>query len=549
MNNKYHFFRFMLGIGILFSVFINAPIMSASSQAQGQEIGAQTGLAADLYDTGNPVLTEIWVDAVNGSDANDGATPATAFRTLTAAWDSIPTTNPLPQGRRINLQPGAYTVSMIPNYWETRYGTFTAPIFIHGNGSSSGQVTLQGAVNLYDVHYVYFENLSIALNGDAFHCELCDHILLRNMVVNGGAQQAQETIKVNQSQYVYIENNDISGAWDNAIDFVAVQYGHIVNNQIHNAGDWCAYAKGGSAYLRIEANVIYDCGTGGFTAGQGTGFQFMTPPWIQYETYDIKVVNNVVHDTEGAGLGVNGGYNILMAYNTMYRVGSRDHVIEVVFGSRSCDGQPGDAGRERCQQYLDQGGWGTTIVDDGTNAVNIPNKNVFIYNNIVYNPPSFQSQWQHFVIYDSRPNPAGSNAPNPARTDTNLNIRGNVIWNGSSSMPLGIEGNVDACTSSNVTCNEMQLRADNAINTTEPQFANPASGDFHPSGTWPASITTYAIPDFVWDIASVPGGETSNAVPTDFEGISRVTTGPPGAYYSSGEVWQVLKIYLSLIMR
>jgi hypothetical protein len=77
------------------------------------------------------------------------------------------------------------------------------------------------------------------------------------------------------------------------------------------------------AYLRVEPNLIYDCGTGGFTAGQGTGFQFMTPPWIQYEVYDVKIVNNLIRDTEGAGLGVNGGYNILIAYNTLVRVGSR----------------------------------------------------------------------------------------------------------------------------------------------------------------------------------------------------------------------------------
>ncbi|MBI3162674.1 MAG: S-layer homology domain-containing protein [Chloroflexi bacterium] len=529
MKNKLFVQRFIAAITLSLVMCTNAPVVSASNQPQ-----TQAERISHVYNTGNPTLTDIWVDAVNGNDSNNGATPATAFRTLTAAWNSIPTTNPLSQGRRINLQPGTYTESMIPNYWEDRYGTFDAPIFIRGNGSSRGDVVLQGTVNMYNVHYAYFENLSIVFNGDNFHCELCDHILLRNMVMNAGAQQAQETIKINQSQYIYIENSDISGAYDNAIDFVAVQYGHILNNRIHNAGDWCAYAKGGSAYLRVEANIIYDCGTGGFTAGQGTGFQFMSPPWIQYEAYDIKVVNNVIHDTEGAGLGVNGGYDILMAYNTMYRVGSRDHVIEVVFGMRSCDGQPGDPGRERCQQYLNQGGWGTTVVDNGSNAVNIPNRNVFIYNNIVYNPAGYQSLWQHFAIYDSRANPAGTNAPNPARTDTNLNIRGNVIWNGGAGMPLGIEGNSDACIASNPTCNETQLRADNAINTVEPLLVNPSAGDFHINGAWASSINTYAIPDFVWDIGSVPAGNNSNAIPVDFNGIARVSTNPPGAFYGSG---------------
>ncbi|MFZ5820854.1 MAG: right-handed parallel beta-helix repeat-containing protein, partial [Chloroflexota bacterium] len=400
--------------------------------------------AAGSYDTGNPVLRDVWVDPVHGDDGNDGTTPATALRTLTAAWEGIPSDVTLVQGVRINLQPGTYTEDMIPLWWSSRHGTFSAPIWIRGNASSRAQVILQASLSIYDTDYLYLENLSVVFGGDVFHCELCDHILLRNLVLDGGARQAQEVVKVNQSQYFYIENSDIHGAWNVSVDLVAVQHGHMLGNRIHDAGDWCAYFKGGSAYLRVEANLIYDCDTGGFTAGQGTGFQYMVAPWIQYEAYDIKVVNNIIHDTDGAGLGVNGGYNILLAYNTLYRVGSRSHVIEVVYGGRGCAGAPGDPGRELCQQYLNQGGWGTTEAD---NAIHIPDRGVYIYNNIVYNPAGFQSQWSHFAIMDARSNPASSNIPT-ATTDAELRIRGNVIWNGSASMPLGVEDNADACIDS-----------------------------------------------------------------------------------------------------
>ncbi len=487
------------------------------------------------YSTGSPTLTELWVDPVHGNNANSGAFDS-PVRTLIEAWGRIPQGVTLTTGVRINLKPGNYpAVTSIPNYWEARYGTFAAPIFIQGAGTAPGQVVLQGNVNIYDVRYLYFDNLSIINTGDPFHCELCNHLLLRNMIFNGGAQNdAQEGVKVNQSQYVYIENSDISHAWDNAIDFVAVQYGHVIKNHIHDSGDWCEYAKGGSAYLRVEGNEFYNCGTGGFTAGQGTGFQFMTAPWIQYEAYDIKVVNNIIHDTDGAGLGVNGGYNILMAYNTLYRVGQRDHVIEVVFGQRSCDGDPANPEpvRANCQAYLDAGGWGTTVLDDGSNEIQIPNKNVYIYNNAVYNPAGYHSAWQHFAIYEPRANPASSHAPNPAVTDDNLQIRGNVIWNGSASMPLGIEDTPDACAAGNPTCNESQLRADNAINALQPQFVNPAGSEFHPTGDWVNTVATYAIPDFGWDLAGLPAGDASNAVPVDFAGTSRTATNPPGAYFN-----------------
>ena len=82
----------------------------------------------------------------------------------------------------------------------------------------------------------------------------------------------QEAIKLNQCQGIYIESVDVSGAWDNAIDMVAVQWGHVINSAIHFAG-WCIYTKGGSAYFVVSGNEIYDCGESGFSAGQGTGMR------------------------------------------------------------------------------------------------------------------------------------------------------------------------------------------------------------------------------------------------------------------------------------
>jgi hypothetical protein len=351
--------------------------------------------------------------------------------------------------------------------------------------------------------------------GDVLHCELCDHILVRDSNLNGGNRIAHDMVKINQTQYVYLEDSTFSGADDNTIDFVAVQHGHVARNKISNAQDWCMYTKGGSAYLRIEQNEFFDCGTGGFTAGQGTGFQFMTPPWIHYEAYDIKVVNNVVHDTEGAGLGVNGGYNILMAYNTLYRVGTRDHMLEVVFGNRSCDGVPGDEGRGRCQQYLDLGGWGTTVVDDGTNSVRIPDRNVFIYDNILYNPPGVVSP-QAFTIAA----PFGS-----ALSDTNLQIKGNVIFGAES---LGI-GDDSGCASTNPTCNEGQLRAENTF--VAPQLGS----DLHPLTS---TGTLYTPPNFSWSDAPspplAPAGDLSNSVTVDRNGAVRGSANAAGAYVIAG---------------
>ncbi|KXK15298.1 MAG: hypothetical protein UZ15_CFX003002853 [Chloroflexi bacterium OLB15] len=450
-----------------------------------------------FYAIGDPALLEIWVDGANGSDSSSGESRDQALATISAAWARIPQTM-TNTGYAIRVLPGQYPAESLPNYWESRHGTFEYPILIE---AVEGRDTVTfSTVNIFDVRYLYFVNINFSAENDPFHCEACQYLLLRGVRVSGADPETyatQEAVKINQSQHIYIEDSDISGAWDNAVDFVAVQHGHALNNRIHRAGDWCMYAKGGSADFLIENNEFYDCGTGGFTAGQGTGFQFMVPPWIQYEAYDIRFINNIVHDTQGAGVGVMGGFNILIAGNTFYRVGERSHVLEVAFGSRSCDGLLGDEGRERCDQFREAGGWGGSQVDDGENYVRIPNRHVFIYNNVIYNPPGFQSAYQQFFIpapYGQQP---GTNVSAPALADDDLQIRGNIIWNGSAEMPLGIEANPDSpagCQADNPTCNQAQLRADNLINQVEPVMVDPENGNFD---LLPGiALPTQPIPEF-----------------------------------------------------
>jgi hypothetical protein len=487
------------------------------------------------YDIGNPTLQQVYVDVTNGSDSNAGDSPTTALQTVNEAWNRIPQGQDLAEtGYHILIAPGTYPPENLPNYWESRYGTAQNPIILEA-ANGAGTVILPSA-NIFDSRYIYFFNLTFNAGADAFHCERCDHLLLRGNTFIGAepdTYNAQETLKINQSTYVYLEDNDISGAWDNAVDFVAVQYGHIVGNHIHNAGDWCIYLKGGSAYFDVIANTIDDCGTGGFTAGQGTGFQFMTAPYIQYEAYFIRFVNNIVHDTDGAGVGVQGGYNILIAHNTFYRIGQRSHILELVFGSRSCDGQPGDDGRQACDEFRQTGGWGNSLGADGENYVRIPNKHVYIVNNIFYNPAGYRSEYQHFTIFApyAEATQADSGVPVPTLADDDVWMQGNVIWNGDANMPLGIESDA-GCAAENPTCNPAQLLSDNAINTLEPILAAPENGDYRPASGSPilqapvVPLPAFALDDLPPDIAAPVG---DNTITVDFAGITRAT-GVVGAF-------------------
>jgi len=483
----------------------------------------------DAYPIGTPTLTNVWVDPTNGQDDDTGADRAHALATIAEAWRRIPSGAPLTiTGYRIQLVAGDYPESNFPEYWEDRHGSAQFPIILQAaDGALSAR--LLGDLNLYNISYFYILGLTLQHGGDVFHCEQCDHLLVRDSALIGSRATSHENVKVNQSQHIYLEGNDIGGAEQNAIDFVAVQHGHILHNHIHHADDWCMYLKGGSAHFRIEGNEIDTCGTGGFTAGEGTGLEYMVAPWLHYEAYDLKVVNNVIHDTDGAGLGVNGGYDILFAYNTLYRVGARSHVLEFGFGGRSCDGDQALAGR--CAANLAVGGWGTATV--GGEAEPIPNRNIYVYNNLIYNPPSYHSQWQHLAIYGPRTPGNGSNIATPAQADANLVIRGNVIWNGPADHPLGI-GEDSGCQPGNPTCNATQLLADNTINSSEPALIDPSQGDFRPAANGNlANVTTYALPTFpAWDTFTpvIPAGDLINSVPVDRNGVVRSDPGLPGAY-------------------
>jgi hypothetical protein len=463
------------------------------------------------YVIGTVTVTDVWVDPAHGSDAAAGTTRATALRTLDAAWQRVPRARTLTTGVRIRILPGTITATDAPNYWEDRWGTASHPVIVQAE-DGAGTVHLP-PINAYGLRYAYFLDIGIEDPNDPFHCERCDHLLVRGATLHGS--DAHETLKINQSTDVSIEGSTIGGADDNAIDFVAVRGGGIRGNTVGPAGDWCAYAKGGSAQLVVQANRFAHCGTGGFVAGQGTGLQFMEAPFTHYEAYGIAVLDNLITDVEGAGVGVNGGFQVLVAHNTIIRAGARGHALEVAYGRRSCDGQPGDEGRERCQQLLDGGAWGTTRVDDGDNFVRIPNRHVLFYNNLVDDPAGEPGADEHVHQDDPYSGSWQSGSGLGAVTaGDDVRFAGNVLWYGPSGLPSGLTGAADSA-----------FLADNSVNVAQPVLDSTG----HPApGTLPAGATITAFG--AWD---VPGTEPYAGVAADLthtlDGQLR-TGNRPGAF-------------------
>ena len=170
----------------------------------------------------------IVVDAKRGRDGNPG-TARRPLRTVAAAWERIAPSRALKRAVRIVVRPGRYGAKALPNYWESRLGTREGPD--RHRRRAQGTVTF-GSVNLFDLRWVAFDGITFADRNDLFHCERCQHVLLTRSRLTGSPDLLQENIKINQSQHIGITDSVISGAGDNAIDFVAVQYARITGNVI-----------------------------------------------------------------------------------------------------------------------------------------------------------------------------------------------------------------------------------------------------------------------------------------------------------------------------
>ena len=476
------------------------------------------------YNVGTPTLTDIYI-STSGNNNNSGSSRDQPLQTIGEAWSRIPTGTLTGTGYRLRLLPGTYPCEGdCINYFSDRVGTYQYPIILT-SADGAGTVVLLGGLNLNNVSYLYLTDLTLwagseagsAFGNDVLHIENGHHILMRNLTlkgpvncINDTCNDMQEVLKINQSDHVYLEDSDLSGTFQTVLDYFSVQYGHVFGSNIHRSGGRCGYLKGGSAYLLVAGNDFYDCREAGFQAGEGSNLAFMRTPWLHYETYDVKVVNNVFHDIRGSGFGVHGSYNVLVAYNTLYRIGLDDEagrswaLFDAEQGIRGCTSAEefgGDAGtRQRCQDQLDLGAWGTAQLTSGSW---IPNHSAYIYNNIFYNPAGATTHYTQFTVDGPvTPPSATRHIPNPSRTDDNLVVRGNIVWNApmEDAGLIGTSNGSDpGCAAGNPTCNETQLTTENYVNQFEPQLTDAAHGDFTPiAGGNVFTATTYGVPAFVW---------------------------------------------------
>ena len=144
---------------------------------------------------------------------------------------------------------------------------------------------------------------------------------------------------------------------------------------------------------------------------------------------------------------------------------------------------PGDL-RDLCQRYLDQGAWGTTRVDDGTNQVRIPNLNVTVAGNVIANPRQQGDELLDIPAQFSGQAQNGSGL-GPVRADRGLHIYQNLFAVGT-----GLPDGTDNCSAPDCTA----LRVRNTVTRPSNPFRAPAHGDLTLTRHW----ATATLPTFDW---------------------------------------------------
>ncbi len=532
-----------------------SPTVAGQASAATASARPQARIGTPRYDTGSPAYQDIFAGPAGSDEGGDGS-QVSPYRTILRAWRAIPhdAQNRRTGAFRIRLLPGEYYGAFLDRDNDApSLGDASTPLAIESADPSNrariiaDPLAARANLTLYKIQYAYLQNFDIRMDltyggqplteaGDAFQCEQCRYLLLRNMVIRGIRREAQtETVKLNQGEYLFLEENDISGAGDNPIDAVAVRHGWWVRNLIHDGINWCAYLKGGSADVLIADNAIYDCDEGGFTSGQGSTIVFMQAPLLRYEAYNIRVINNIIHDINGPALGVNGGTNILMAYNTGYNLGSErlGHLVAIRAGNRDCANSSDDPAADaalvaRCQTQIDAGAWGTPT--QGVDVELVPNSQIFLINNLLVGRAGVGYAVAALLVWAPREQSSGYSwaGPLPARFDEQLVVRGNLFW-------TNIEGGsaalvtADGCAPGNPTCNPTQLAAENAWNSIAPEFVDLAAGDVRPAAGGamlrivPAALPALSTSQLLAPEAAIVGElhGMSTVVTADYNGVAR----------------------------
>ena len=192
--------------------------------------------------------------------------------------------------------------------------------------NGAGELRISGS-------YVLVEHVEI-INGGGNNLHIApenddiSNIIVRNTVISDLAWGPGAAIKINRNNpqgagvsRVYIEDNDVSEAIDNAvIDGVGVHKAVARGNWIHDndQGSHGIFFKGGSSKILIEDNLITGIrGNAALQLGGNTGPGFFDPAHANWEGVDQLARNNLIADFDDSAVEIRGVKNGVVVHNTI----------------------------------------------------------------------------------------------------------------------------------------------------------------------------------------------------------------------------------------
>jgi hypothetical protein len=277
-------------------------------------------------------------------------------------------------GTRVNVKSGTYTTdNIVYSSYEGDYngiresagtsincrgfgGTIANPVMLYSY-DGSGMAIIDGENQADSVGLNLRFTIADYIIIDGFEIKNCMQnisiggvspynigTMIRNCIIHDA--YGGDCIKVNQMDNVYIENNKVYNpglredeTYQEPIDFVAVNGGHIILNEIYGVApggcDWGIYAKGGSRDIVFYGNYVHDCAVCGISLGGYTSYGYFynsnnDSGDDKYECYNCEAHNNVIANIGLAGFECIGCIDSTAEYNTLYNCGlENDEPVKV----------------------------------------------------------------------------------------------------------------------------------------------------------------------------------------------------------------------------
>ena len=316
------------------------------------------------------LMSADWYVSNGGDDAAFGA-QSSPVATLQAAL------NRAQSGDRILLSNGTYdgnvridtpnlTIRSVPG----QMASIASP-----NDDASAEVTIRIGENAHGTklknldisggYYYAIKTESTWDSGAADPHGPSNVVIVGNRIHDSGADVIKLTPGTNYSEII---NNEIFNSGrtspDNAegIDAVQANFAVVRGNSVHDTTTNGIYYKGGSRNTLIENNWVSNTAHSGILLGQSSDENWFDNAFNPgyFESIDAVVRNNVVWNTEGAGIGAWAALRPTIYNNTL------NDVAKSMFGGLLIQGQ---------EHWLPSGG-------DFVSAV-IPSQDVTMFNNIV----------------------------------------------------------------------------------------------------------------------------------------------------------------------